>query len=133
MVQVIGAPIAAALLLMEGARGLHGWQWLFILEGAVTVVYAAILAVREADAERTMITIKQRNVQAACALSHAPVQMNLAATPRTAAFLNEDEREWVHDRQTQGWWLRRQRLLAAAMPGVRYWLLRDFAIVRAVR
>ncbi len=50
--QVIGAPIAAALLLMEGAGGLHGWQWLFILEGAVTVVYAAILAVRSTVQKR---------------------------------------------------------------------------------
>lgn len=44
--QVIGGPIAAALLLMEGAGGLHGWQWLFILEGALTLVYGGILAVR---------------------------------------------------------------------------------------
>ena len=43
--QVIGGPIAAALLLMEGVGGLHGWQWLFILEGALTLVYGGILAV----------------------------------------------------------------------------------------
>jgi hypothetical protein len=27
--------------------------------------------------------------------------MNLAASPQTAAFLNQEERQWVHDRQTQ--------------------------------
>ena len=42
-VQVIGGPIAAALLLMEGIGGLHGWQWLFLLEGVLTLIYAIIL------------------------------------------------------------------------------------------
>ena len=37
--QVLGAPLAAALLLMEGAGGLHGWQWLFIIEGAATALW----------------------------------------------------------------------------------------------
>ena len=30
---VFGGPISAALLKMEGLSGLHGWQWLFVLEG----------------------------------------------------------------------------------------------------
>lgn len=30
---IIGAPLATALLLMDGVRGLQGWQWLFLLEG----------------------------------------------------------------------------------------------------
>ena len=44
--QVIGGPIAAGLLLMEGVGGLHGWQWLFLLEGALTLLYGVTLAVR---------------------------------------------------------------------------------------
>ena len=43
--QVLGAPLAAALLLMEGAGGLHGWQWLFIIEGAATALWGLVLAV----------------------------------------------------------------------------------------
>ena len=43
--QVLGAPLAAALLLMEGAGGLHGWQWLFIIEGAATALWGIVLAV----------------------------------------------------------------------------------------
>ncbi len=35
---VIGAPVASALLKLEGVRGLHGWQWLFILEGVPTLL-----------------------------------------------------------------------------------------------
>jgi ACS family tartrate transporter-like MFS transporter len=29
---LIGSPISAALLQMNGWLGLHGWQWMFILE-----------------------------------------------------------------------------------------------------
>ena len=33
---VVGAPVAAALLKLEGFGGLHGWQWLFLVEGVPT-------------------------------------------------------------------------------------------------
>ncbi len=33
---VIGAPISSALLKLEGAMHLHGWQWLFLVEGIPT-------------------------------------------------------------------------------------------------
>ena len=35
---VIGSPISGALLGMEGIGGLHGWQWLFIVEGLPAIV-----------------------------------------------------------------------------------------------
>ena len=28
--QIIGAPLAAGLLYLDGRGGLHGWQWIFI-------------------------------------------------------------------------------------------------------
>ncbi len=33
---VVGAPIASALLKLEGHSHLHGWQWLFLVEGIPT-------------------------------------------------------------------------------------------------
>jgi len=33
---VVGAPISSALLKREGHMGLHGWQWLFLVEGVPT-------------------------------------------------------------------------------------------------
>lgn len=35
---VIAAPLAAALLLLDGNMGLHGWQWVFIVEGIPSVI-----------------------------------------------------------------------------------------------
>ncbi len=37
--QVIGAPLAAALLLMDGVGGRHGWTWLFLIEGLMTILF----------------------------------------------------------------------------------------------
>jgi ACS family tartrate transporter-like MFS transporter len=37
---LIGGPLSAFILQMEGVGGLHGWQWLFILEGFPACVLA---------------------------------------------------------------------------------------------
>jgi ACS family tartrate transporter-like MFS transporter len=37
---VIGAPLSGLILGMDGAAGLHGWQWLFLLEGLPTCLLA---------------------------------------------------------------------------------------------
>lgn len=39
----LGSPISGALLEMDGLLGLHGWQWLFILEGAPAVLLAFVV------------------------------------------------------------------------------------------
>ena len=43
--QVLGGPLAAALLLLDGKLGLHGWQWLFLAEGLPTVAFGVFLKV----------------------------------------------------------------------------------------
>jgi ACS family tartrate transporter-like MFS transporter len=35
---IVGAPVSQAVLALHGFGGLHGWQWLFILEGVPAVV-----------------------------------------------------------------------------------------------
>jgi MFS family permease len=41
---IIGSPMSGAILqYMDGASGLRGWQWLFILEGVPSVVMGAVI------------------------------------------------------------------------------------------
>ncbi len=55
MAGVIGAPLSSALLRMDGALGLRGWQWLFIIEGLPAILLAPVvlrrLTERPEDAE----------------------------------------------------------------------------------
>jgi MFS family permease len=40
---IIGSPLSGWLLGLEGALGLHGWQWLFILEGLPSVLLSVLV------------------------------------------------------------------------------------------
>ncbi len=40
---VIGGPVAGLLLGMDGAMGLRGWQWLFLLEGIPAIVLGMLV------------------------------------------------------------------------------------------
>jgi ACS family tartrate transporter-like MFS transporter len=42
LANIIGAPISSLLLNLNGFGGLHGWQWLFIIEGLPAVVLAFV-------------------------------------------------------------------------------------------
>lgn len=37
---ILGAPLSGALMQMDGVGGLHGWQWMFLIEGLPTVLLA---------------------------------------------------------------------------------------------
>jgi len=70
-----GGLLARGIILMNGLGGLHGWQWIFILEGILTFVIAIV----------------------------AFFYMN--DYPSTAKFLNEDEKREIsrrleHDRSS---------------------------------
>ncbi len=40
---VIGSPISGYILDMEGVSGLHGWQWMFIIEALPALVMSAVV------------------------------------------------------------------------------------------
>ena len=40
---VLGAPLSGLLLGLEGAAGLHGWQWLFIIEAVPAVLLSIVV------------------------------------------------------------------------------------------
>lgn len=71
--QIIGGPLASALLSLDGCLGLAGWQWLFIMEGIPTV----------------LLGIWMRSA--------------LVESPAKARFLQPQEREWVQQRVAKAW------------------------------
>jgi len=40
---VIGAPMGGALMEMDGLGGLRGWQWMFLIEGLVTILVGLLV------------------------------------------------------------------------------------------
>ncbi len=70
LAQVLGAPIAAALLALDRVFfGIRGWQLLFIVEGLATVAFAGA------------------------------IYLSLARSPGSAEFLSPRERLWLQARQ----------------------------------
>ncbi|MDP2319762.1 MAG: MFS transporter [Acidobacteriota bacterium] len=75
MAGVIGAPISSAILQMEGVGGLHGWQWLFIIEGLPAVLLAPVVLRRltERPADATWLKADERQwLSNEMAKEHAP-------------------------------------------------------------
>ena len=51
---IIGSPVSGAILqFMDGASGMRGWQWLFMLEGIPSVVMGLVILAFLADHPRT--------------------------------------------------------------------------------
>lgn len=53
--QIIAAPIAAALLKLDGVLGLSGWQWVFLGEGVPSVVLALCVPLLLPDGPEHMV------------------------------------------------------------------------------
>jgi MFS transporter, ACS family, tartrate transporter len=64
---LIGAPVSEALLKLEGRAGLHGWQWLFLVEGfpAVVLGLVALWYLTDGPAKATWLPAEDREWLAA--------------------------------------------------------------------
>lgn len=45
LASAIGGPLSSYILTLDGLRGLHGWQWLFLLEGAPSCILAFVVLI----------------------------------------------------------------------------------------
>ena len=59
---VVGGPVSVALLAMEGILGLHGWQWLFLIEGLPACIMGVITlyVLRDTPAEADWLSAEER-------------------------------------------------------------------------
>ena len=60
---VVGGPFSAALLGLDGLAGLHGWQWMFLVQGlpAVLIGFAVLFWLRDHPADAYWLTQDERS------------------------------------------------------------------------
>ena len=73
---IVGGPISGALLSLDGAGGLAGWQWLFLLEGLPAIVLGVVVlyALIERPEDATFLTDDERSALIACLAEDASSQ-----------------------------------------------------------
>ena len=59
---ILGGPLAAGILALDGWLGLHGWQWLFLLEGLPPILLALIIWSRLPDTPGEADWLTEREV-----------------------------------------------------------------------
>jgi ACS family tartrate transporter-like MFS transporter len=59
----VGAPVSGTILELDGVGGLHGWQWLYLLEGlpAVLLGLACMLWLTDSPSRAHWLTAEQRS------------------------------------------------------------------------
>lgn len=60
---IIGAPISSSLLTLDGIAGLHGWQWLLIIEGlpATLLGFVCLFTLTDRPEEAKWLTAEERS------------------------------------------------------------------------
>jgi sugar phosphate permease len=68
----IGSPMGGALMELDGLGGLHGWQWMFLVEGLVTILVGVLVwfLLPGRPAEATWLTEEEAAVLTARAVGH---------------------------------------------------------------
>jgi len=94
---IVGNPLAGWLMQMEGIGGMHGWQWLFLLEGLLPVLLGIAILIFPLLPDRPTaapwLTLEQRRwVQRQLDLDGLGSQIDHVADLRAAAA---DGRLWL--------------------------------------
>lgn len=83
----LGGPVGGALMELHGVGGLFGWQWMFVVEGAITVVVAVFVwrLVPDRPADAPWLTPPEAEVLADRAVVRtAPAHSSLKGNVRVA-------------------------------------------------
>jgi ACS family tartrate transporter-like MFS transporter len=64
LANIIGGPLSTSILEMDGVLGLHGWQWMFILEGlpAAALAFAALKLLPDRPATASWLTAEEKKI-----------------------------------------------------------------------
>jgi ACS family tartrate transporter-like MFS transporter len=59
---IVGGPLSGSILGMDGVMGLHGWQWLFLIEGApaVLLAFAVLRMLPDSPAEAAFLSADEK-------------------------------------------------------------------------
>lgn len=70
---VVGAPLSATILGMDGLAGLKGWQWLFWIDGTLTIVWGVVALwwLDDSPATARWLTAEERQWLMPAAVAHA--------------------------------------------------------------
>jgi MFS transporter, ACS family, tartrate transporter len=62
MANIVGGPLSTTILGMDGIGGLHGWQWMFILEGlpATVLAFAALWLLPDRPAKAAWLSAEEK-------------------------------------------------------------------------
>ena len=84
---VLGGPIGGALMELAGAGDMHGWQWMFLVEGSVTVVlgFGILRWLPDKPADATWLTPDEAAIlEERAAVQNAPAHTTLRGNARVA-------------------------------------------------
>jgi ACS family tartrate transporter-like MFS transporter len=81
---IVGAPLSGFILGLDGVAGLHGWQWLFLIEGlpAILIAFAILGFLPDGPALASWLTSDEKGTIAARLAADAPAQHDLWAALR---------------------------------------------------
>ncbi|QDD63652.1 MFS transporter [Herbaspirillum seropedicae] len=84
---ILSGPITGALLLIEGG-GLHGWQWMFIIEGGASMVFCVVVWLVLDSTPREAKWLSQEQREALAAVIAAEQEQRAANRPAHVSALS---------------------------------------------